>query len=457
MDTGTRLPLAQERASREIQSLLVDAGAPLSLQTGWTFQDMIGIVGAGISGLALGAFLDQRGADFRIWEATDRTGGVIRSSVERGRVLDHGPQRTRSTTAVRDLIEWAGMTEEIVEVPPSLPLYVYRQGRLRRVPFDFFSLLRTDLISLPGKLRLLMEPLTAGYRREETVADFFTRKFGSEAYRAFLGPLFGGLYGSDPADILVRHALAGTLRGMGIQRSILGHFVRGSFNREEAPPAVSFRTGLQAWTDALADRLSGRIVRSTAVERLDRAPDGWDLTDSSGDRNRVQRLVLTVPAPAAAGLLRGVAPDAAGRLQRLRYNELVMVHLLSDGPTGGLGYQVGYGEQLRTRGVTWNAAALGRDGVYTAFLGGSRDPEILELSEVEIGAIAARDFERVTGHSAEVLSVGNTRVPSWDRSWSAMEGMELPGALDLCTNYESRVGIPGRVRRALELADELTG
>ncbi|TVP50475.1 MAG: NAD(P)/FAD-dependent oxidoreductase, partial [Gemmatimonadales bacterium] len=69
---------------------------------------MIGIVGAGITGLSLGVFLDARGVEYEVLESTGRSGGVIRSSAPEGRVLDHGPQRTRVTPPVAEMIRILG-------------------------------------------------------------------------------------------------------------------------------------------------------------------------------------------------------------------------------------------------------------------------------------------------------------------------------------------------------------
>ena len=164
-------------------------------------------------------------------------------------------------------------------------------------------------------------------------------------------------------------------------------------------------------------------------------------------------MVLTLEAEGAACLLRTEAPEVEERLLRLRYNRLAMVHLAGARVLDGLGYQVSYGEGLRTRGVTWNASALGRKDVYTAFLGGARDPGVLELDDEEVGEIARREFLEATGCDSRVLAVGRARVPSWDRSWLALDGMTLPQGIHLASNYESRVGIPGRLARARELAE----
>ncbi len=424
---------------------------------------MIGILGAGLTGLSLSVFLEERGVPHEVLEASDRAGGVVRSGEVEGRVLDFGPQRTRVSPPVAEMIRLLGLEDRMVQVPPELPLFIYRRGRLRQVPFRPGDLLRTDLLTLGGKLRLLLEPFTGPYERDETVGAFLTRKFGKEAYEGVMGPLFGGLYGSDPGEMYVRHSLAETMGSFGVSKSIMGSFLKGRFNRAAAPPATSFRTGMQEFTDAMARRArrGGRLhlgVEAVAIRPEAPGPDGlprWVVTTAGGEERTYTHLVLTLPAEGVADLLEPLSTEAAERLRSLRYNRLAMVHLVGPSELHGLGYQVGYGEPLRTRGVTWNASALGRDGVYTAFLGGSRDPAMLERPDAEIGEVARVEFEQVTGVRTEVAGVNRTRVPSWDRSWTALEGFSLPAGLHLCTNYESRVGIPGRLARTRGLAGEL--
>ncbi|MGH7656844.1 MAG: FAD-dependent oxidoreductase, partial [Gemmatimonadales bacterium] len=95
---------------------------------------MIAIVGGGISGLALAWELESRGCECRVLEAGSRPGGVIRSGEVQGRVLDWGPQRTRLSAHMVRLIDALGLEPEVLTAPTDLPLLIYREGRLRRVP-----------------------------------------------------------------------------------------------------------------------------------------------------------------------------------------------------------------------------------------------------------------------------------------------------------------------------------
>jgi len=110
-------------------------------------------------------------------------------------------------------------------------------------------------------------------------------------------------------------------------------------------------------------------------------------------------------------------------------------------------------------GVTWNASLFDRDGVFTAFLGGMTDPEVLDRGDVSLGALAASEFSAVMGSSADVLDVTRLQrgFPAYDRSWDDLAGLSLPAGIDLATNFTARMGIPSRVREAMELAASIAG
>jgi oxygen-dependent protoporphyrinogen oxidase len=141
----------------------------------------------------------------------------------------------------------------------------------------------------------------------------------------------------------------------------------------------------------------------------------------------------------------------------LRYNPLAVVHLQAQGgKLEGFGYQVAFGEALETRGVTWNASIFGRDGVYTAYLGGMGNPSLVAKGDDQIGALAAAEFETVTGVPCRPLMVSRTAIPAWDTSWDALDGLALPTGVEVCSNWSARPGIPGRLAQARRLADALS-
>ncbi|GAB6860634.1 protoporphyrinogen oxidase [Haloplanus litoreus] len=413
----------------------------------------VGIVGAGITGLALAHYCRERDVDAVAFEASAKPGGVIRSDRVDGRVLEHGPQRTRLTPAIESLIDDCGLRGDLLTADTDLPLYVYADGRLRQVPFSPRAFLTTDLLSARGKLRMLAEPLTGGARDDETAADYFTRKFGSEAYHNMIEPLFGGIYGSDPDEMPGEYALR-TMRRMERSGSLVRAAVHRRLDGKERQPPISFAEGMAQLPRALYEHNADRVELETAVEHVAADGTGYRLDTEDGSY-AVDRVVLTARADVTAGLLDSVDPESASALRRLYYNPLAYVHLVSEADPDGFGYQVRHDESLRTLGVTWNASLFDRDGVYTCFLGGMKHPGMIDRSDEELGRIASEEFETVMGVSAEAVNV--TRhprgMPAYDGSWAAMEAVDPPDGVTLATNYTGRMGVPARVREARRLAE----
>lgn len=414
---------------------------------------MIVVVGGGITGLMTGWELEGLGADYVVLESADRAGGVIRSGEIEGRVLDWGPQRARMTASLARLVDALDLADDVVTAPDDLDLFVFRDGALRRVPFGLADLAGSDVVSLRAKLRLLVEPLTPGPDPDESVSAFFRRKLGSEIYETLVGPLYGGLYASDPADMRVGVALGPLLTRLGIERSLVVALLRRGL-RFSPPPACSFRDGMQALPDALARALGERLRLGATVRRLRRAGSGWQLELSDGvpviDAHRV---VLTTPASTTAALLERVAPAAATSISRLHYNPLAIVHLVAHTELRGLGFQVAFTEPgLLTRGVTFNDSLFARQDLYTAFLGGARHPEVTDMRPGDLASTAEREFLRTTGSEARALSVERASMPAWDTTWRGLSPLSLPPGLHIAGNWWSRPGLPGRFVEARAVA-----
>ncbi|HKK27236.1 MAG TPA: FAD-dependent oxidoreductase [Gemmatimonadota bacterium] len=452
------------------------------------------VVGAGLGGLALVRELSARGVDVLALEASERPGGVTWTERREGRLLETGPQRIRPSGAVGRLVSELGLEERLLVSPGELPLYVYRDGRLGLVPLSAGELVRTDLLSAAGKLRLLAEPLTGGVRPGETVDRYLVRKLGREAYLHLVGPLYGGLYGSDPSRMLVEESLGHILRRFGVGRS-LGMAVLGMLGRRgEAPPPATFFGGMAELPRAMAEAHRDRIRFGTRVTDLRREGGRWrvsavrpgeDAAAAAGDGERgpaaarsaveieAGSVVVTVPAPEAAPLLRREAPAAAERVGRLTYNRLVVVHLLADGELEGLGCQVSLAERgMATRGLTWNAAAFGphpdtppgereareaRAGVHTSFLGGAGREDVVAMDDADVAELAAAEFRRITGLPARPILVSRVWMPAWDRTWAGIGDLELPDGLDMCAAWSERPGIPGRLDEAARTAASVAG
>ena len=434
---------------------------------------MIGIVGAGITGLTLHHYLNQHGVESAVFEAAEEPGGVLRTVHNDGRVLDCGPQRTRLTPAIRELVDVVGLGNHVLEAA-DVPLYVYHAGSLKQAPLSLRTAITTDLLSWHGKLRILLEPFTGQPREGETVEGYLTRAFGREFATRLGGPLYAGLYASDPAEMPVEHSLKRALDRFGIERNVLVKLLRTQLKGRTPPPVVSLEAGMQQLPRALYEQYSDSVFLNAPARTIEEASEGYELVTDEAT-TAVDEVVVTTPAPVAASLLEEVDSASAAALHDLIYNPLAVVHLHADTSLMGAGHQVPFAEPHVTLGATWNdglfgqgentkpgvertsSTATGRDGVYTCYLGGAKMPEAIEWSDEQLGDVAATEFEEATGARTEPLHVHRLPLgmPAYDHSWDALGRVDPPPGIHLCANYESRAGIPGRVCQGKQLAAAL--
>lgn len=418
----------------------------------------IGIIGAGITGLAATHYLKEADVDVVTFEASDRVGGVIRSEGAAAHVREYGPQRLRLTPCVDDLVSAYGLSDSLRIAPDGLPLYVYRSGKLHTVPRSPMAFMRSSLLSWRAKARILKEPLTSGVRPSESAGAYLERKFGPECYRALIEPLLGGIYATDPREMPADVAIQPLLRLEERHGSLLQAAISRLWRSTDTPPAISFDDGVAMLPRAIADAHADSIRLEDPVQTI-QARDGntgYEIHADSGPTH-ADAVLVTVPAPEAASLLESLPEATVDGLESLTYNPLAIVHLKTDIEVEGFGYQVCRDEGLSTRGVTWNTSLFDRDGIITAFLGGIEQPEIETMDPQTIGEIARKELSTVIGGDLEIIetTVLPNAIPAHDRSWTALTDLSLPSDVYLPTNYRGRIGVPGRIRDARRVATRI--
>src|SRR5437762_11666232 len=162
------------------------------------------VVGGGVAGLTAALELAEGGARGTVVEGSGRFGGKIQTSRVDGLVIEAGADSFLSSKpAGLALCRRLGIDERLINSrPDDRRTFVWSRGRLRELPEGLilgsparaWSLLRSGLLSPAGAARLVADlavprrkpaagdgPDRAG-TAEETVAGFFTRRLGPEAY-----------------------------------------------------------------------------------------------------------------------------------------------------------------------------------------------------------------------------------------------------------------------------------
>jgi oxygen-dependent protoporphyrinogen oxidase len=301
------------------------------------------------------------------------------------------------------------------------------------VPTRIGPFLRSGLFSWPGKLRMALDLVRprGGPAEDESIASFVRRRFGTEAVERLGEPLMAGIHAGDPERLSIRATFP---RFVDLEARH-GSLIRGMWAAGRAAPAsmgsafYSLAGGLGELVDALVARLpADRRRTSASVTRLLARDGGFELLLADGTTVAAPAVVLAVPAPAAAPLLAPLSsaasellasiPFASSATIALGYRRDDVAHRLD-----GYGFIVPRGEGLRCTACTFVSTKFpGRapEGhvLLRAFVGGVRDPDVLDLADAELALLVRRELgPRLGLRGAPVLE----RVYRWPGATPQME------------------------------------
>jgi oxygen-dependent protoporphyrinogen oxidase len=376
----------------------------------------VAVVGAGVSGLALGFQLQQRGVDVCVLEAHERAGGNIRSERRDAYLCEWGPNGwLDNEPATGRLIDVLGLGEQVVRASDAAALrWIVRDGKLRALPMRPSAFLGSDVLSLRGKLRVLTEWAQPARRDggDESVFDFAARRIGREAAEVLVDAMVTGIYAGDSRSLSLRSTfprmhdmesqhggLFKAMRAVRRERRARGDKAKGGGPAGPAGTLHSFAGGMQSIVDALVRRLGQRLRLGTTVERVAPRPGGWRLTLSHAstpvpEALECDSLVVASPAWSAAALLRELDAPLADALAAIPSAPVAVVCLgFRDTDVQhverGFGFLAPGCEKLPVLGTlfdTWVFPSRSPDGhvLTRTMIGGAREPGALQEDDAQL-------------------------------------------------------------------------
>ncbi len=378
----------------------------------------VAILGAGIAGLTLAHALKReasrggRPLELEIFEAGTRAGGRIRTTEADGFLVEWAADAFQTGSgAVRSLIHELGLESERVDASPSARRrYVFSKGKLHRIPTGPASLLRSTALSLPGRLRVLAEPLLASRKaREETVHHFAARHIGEEAARVMMGALVRGIYAGDAHKL---SADASFPRMKELERKHRSLAIAMMKERGGAQALWSLRRGMGSLVDRLAQSLGPGLRLRMPALRLSRSPEyaaptPFAVRFASGEERSFDAVVIATPAPEAAALLRDLDLEAAKALREISSSGVAVVALAFRleafrSKPDGYGFLAATGEDLPALGALFESNLFpGRapDGfaLVRVFLGGVDRPELITQPDAKLIGLSCEALDRALG------------------------------------------------------------
>jgi protoporphyrinogen/coproporphyrinogen III oxidase len=441
--------------------------------------DRVLVVGAGISGLTAAWALKRRGIPVTVLEAESRAGGQIRSIHRDGFVLETGPNgyldREGHVTRLAEALGIEDRLRPLSEAGARRTLFI--RSRLRQLPTSPRGLLRSDVVPWWAKLRLMLEPFSRRGAKgvDESLAQFGRRHVGQHVTDHLIDAVQTGIFAGDGKRLSVRSGFPRLWRMEQNRRSLmLAAAAMRKAGGGPAPRMGSFEGGLQTLTDALADALGSDLRTGVRVRALTRDGERWKASHDRGTEES-DRILLTVPAWAAAQLLTPLDVVLGTTLAAIRYVPVTVVHFgwtpaLVPQPQG-FGVLVPPIERRRVLGVLFISSAYPfrarpESTLLTTLVGGAHSPDVAALDDGALVDLVRDEQRAMLGIERAPDLVEIVRwpraIPQYEVGHQArldsLTGMLRPfPGLVLGGNSLRGPGVADCVREGLALAEQLGG
>jgi len=386
----------------------------------------INIIGAGITGLATAQAVLARNpaAEITLFEAGERTGGKVWTETSPEGYLCEG--------GVNGFLDKIPRTLELCSETGLTPLpadtsakkrYVFSRGELHKLPEKPPEFLKSRLLSVRGRLRVILETFAGGTDiDDESLAQFATRRLGPEASDRLIDPMASGVFAGDSEQLSLKSCFpriheveaeyGSLIRGLiKLQKKARREGGKDTPGPGPGGTLTSFAGGMREMTDRLTNSLGSRIRLASPVMAIDRSGRNYQLQLHDGTVEESETLVLAAPAHAQARMLEQMDVTLAGLLSEIPYPALSVVCLGYDKHKvgrvlDGFGFLVPSKEQRAVLGTIVDSNVFpGRapDGsiLLRSMVGGARAPELAMLPDEQLVDRVRSDLRDILGLGAE--------------------------------------------------------
>jgi oxygen-dependent protoporphyrinogen oxidase len=424
------------------------------------------IVGAGVSGLATAYHINrlarERGVGVRVTvlEGSPRPGGRVWTERVDGFQVEVGANGfLDSKRSTLELGRALGLESELIAArPEARDRYILWRGRLHKVPMGPADLVRSGLLSIRGKLRLLAEMFVPRRRvgGDESVHEFACRRVGREAAEVLVDAMVTGIHAGDATLLSVAAAFprmvelerehGSLIRAMpkvrrqrladaaaaadkarlGAQYSVLStQYSTGTAqqSQQSASPGGtlwSFKRGMGEVIERLTESCGAEIIRGVPVQRIAADPARW-IVHGDGRNWSADAIVLACPSFAQAAIVESLDSDLTRQLAAIRYTQVVVVAVgfrradLAH-PLDGFGYLSPQRTRRDVLGVLWSSSIFDHRApagmvLVQAMCGGWNRPEIVGWDDERIRRAVLEELRETMGVTAAPVLVRIFRWP----------------------------------------------
>lgn len=442
------------------------------------------IIGGGISGLCAAYQLKKQGVEVLLLEKSKSAGGNIKSEIFENFLLEYGPNSVLLSPHFYELVTELGLTSEIAFANDTAKKrYVLKNGRLSALPMKVTGLLGNRTFSAKAKLRLLTEPFVKSKSSsEESISDFFRRRFGQEVVDYAVDPFISGIFAGNPDALSLQISFPKLYELEKNHGSLLKGAIFSPKDKKAKLPktsskTVSFKKGMQTLTDKLSEKSGESVKLDTEVFSIKKTSGGRfkiQTSDKLIDSRTFEAVVICTPSFAAAKLIKDFDNALAEKLEAVYYPPIAVVfsafkkeYIKSE--LDGFGFLIPKIEQRKILGSLWNSVIFENrapDGFHllTTFVGGARNAELADQDENALINITLAELDAILGLSGKPHF---TKVKKWEKAIpqynlgyekiiNAIEDFKQQhGGIFFCSNFYKGISVSDCIKNSISASEEV--
>lgn len=382
----------------------------------------INIIGAGISGLALGYFCKKKGHDVQIFEASNKAGGIIATEFMPEGMVQHGPHLTRLNKTLEALLQDLGI-ETVYSLTNKRYIANVCNGFNLRFPLTLSDILKVILLQLRERKKFYT-----------SLADFVNHHYGEVFTQNLLQPIINGVYAVSSEElneeIAFKNIYFKEKRAIYFTLKVILQKLN-SKSKEIITP----KDGFQDLTEELAYTLNKNISYNTKIDDISNL-DGFNY--------------ITVPAFDVKNL-NGILPDTLQILKDIHYSNLDVTTVFSSTP-----FKEGIGILTNAKngilGVLFNTSTFGFRTIsklhsYSIFSKNLTEEEVQNFCKNTLKVDVIKSYFK--SYNKAVPIYNNTIKNFIDHN------NNLKTNYKFFSNYTGEISIGGIIEKAKEIAEKL--
>ena len=457
----------------------------------------IAIIGGGLSGVAAAYQLAQEGnAEFTLFEASTRLGGIVETVRRDGFIIECGPDSwVTEKPWARELAIELGLETEIIAsndhrrrtyLLEGKQLIPMPEGMRMMVPTQWAPLLNSPVFSWQARLAYLREIGRAEVLKQkalpddedESVASFVCRHFGDEVAETVAEPLLAGIFGGRIDNLSVRAVMPAFVKLEREHGSLIAAMQKREASSE--PVFTTLKSGLETLIERAAETLPHGAVRlEDEVHSITQEGGRWRI-QTTNLSDLFDALIIATPAHVTRRLLTPVHAEFESLLKMDATSANVVALAFSPERAKHLRIPRGFGYLVPQRQGSRPAAdtdpqllactfadqkfshrAPESAVLLRGFFGGDTAPALLQESDGVLATLAHRRLSQALGPLPEPdvslvrhwpLSLPQYAVGHLDRMAKLAAIVDGFPGLHLVGNAYYGVGLPDLVRQGREAA-----